>query len=74
MSIVSQPTALISPEDFEHSTATPQKAMELRQRLLPPDAIKPSNPAPMNKQQFSETLVNLLQVCGLWANLHKVEW
>ena len=57
---------LISPEDFERSSTTPQKKLELKQRML--QEVKQPIPqpnlatVPLTKQQLQQTLVSLLQV------------
>lgn len=58
---------LISPEDFEQSASTPQKKMELKQRLLdaPKAAVIDSPtpvPDPLTKSQLRNALITLLQV------------
>lgn len=53
-------TTLISPEDFERSTTTPQKKLELKQRLLQEPQQNVAT-APLTKQQLQQTLVSLLQ-------------
>ncbi|XP_039266179.2 uncharacterized protein LOC120341677 [Styela clava] len=56
---------LISPEDFERSSTTPQKKLELKQRML--QEVKQPIPqpnlatVPLTKQQLQQTLVSLLQ-------------
>lgn len=62
----STPTTLISPEDFERSAATPQKTLELKQRLLeaPKAGLIGSSvpiPDPLTKSQLRNALIVLLQ-------------
>lgn len=74
------PATLISPEDFELSASTPQKKLELKQRLLRetppitpnstvPKVAKPT-PVPLTKDQLQHTLTSLLKDPSFLAVIH----